>query len=97
MKQNNIPTPIKTILIGDENIGYVLSLYDSNDNNFANMKLFGTNEECEALSKNIFRIINSHEALVEVLKELKGALLILKAPKESLLKAENALKLAEGE
>ncbi len=63
------PRPWKTLLIGDEDLGFILSIHDSNGKNFANMKLFGTKEECEANANLIFKAVNNYDDLIEVAKD----------------------------
>ena len=63
-------TQEKMLLMGSEDIGFVLSLHHPNGKNYANVKLFGTKKECEVNAKKITQGINNNNELLKALKKI---------------------------
>lgn len=69
-------TPLhNALLIGDEDLGFVLSLHNSDGTNYANIKLFGSKKQCEANASFIVTAVNSHYEILETLKDIQSSLL----------------------
>ncbi len=64
-------TPLhNALLIGDEDLGFILSLHNSDGTNYANIKLFGSKKQCEANASFIVTAVNNFDLLVKALNDI---------------------------